>query len=73
MLVNDRIITAVAVDDRGKMMEKKLHMDDLALICSCFGFTFQPLAQKYLSAETAGDFHLDIILGSCYLKISLNG
>jgi len=28
----------------------------LALVCSCFGFTFQPLAQKYISAETAGVF-----------------
>jgi len=25
----------------------------LALVCSCFGFTFQPVAQKYLPAETA--------------------
>lgn len=26
----------------------------LACICSCFGFTLQPVAQKYTSAETAG-------------------
>lgn len=26
----------------------------LALVCSCFGFTLQPVAQKYTSAETAG-------------------
>lgn len=25
----------------------------LALVCSCFGFTLQPVAQKYTSAETA--------------------
>lgn len=25
----------------------------LVLVCSCFGFTFQPVAQKYLPAETA--------------------
>ncbi|MBR4376730.1 MAG: DMT family transporter [Spirochaetia bacterium] len=25
----------------------------LVLFCSCFGFTFQPVGQKYLSAETA--------------------
>lgn len=28
----------------------------LVLLCSCFGFTFQPLAQKYVSAETAAVF-----------------
>ena len=28
----------------------------LVLICSCFGFTFQPMAQKSLSAETAAVF-----------------
>lgn len=26
----------------------------LALVCSCFGFTLQPVAQKYTSAETTG-------------------
>lgn len=26
----------------------------LALVCSCFGFTLQPVAQRYTSAETAG-------------------
>ena len=28
----------------------------LALVCSCFGFTFQPVAQRYVSAERAGQF-----------------
>lgn len=28
----------------------------LVLVCSCFGFTFQPVGQKYLSAETAAVF-----------------
>jgi len=28
----------------------------LALVCSCFGFTFQPVGQKYLPAETAAVF-----------------
>ena len=28
----------------------------LVLVCSCFGFAFQPLAQKYVSAETAAVF-----------------
>ena len=26
----------------------------LALVCSCFGFTLQPVAQKYTSSETTG-------------------
>lgn len=26
----------------------------LAIVCSCFGFTLQPVAQKYTSVETAG-------------------
>lgn len=25
----------------------------LALVCSCFGFTFQPVAQRYTTAERA--------------------
>jgi len=28
----------------------------LALVCSCFGFTLQPVAQRYVSAEQAGAF-----------------
>ncbi|MBR1456167.1 MAG: DMT family transporter [Oscillospiraceae bacterium] len=28
----------------------------LALVCSCFGFTLQPVAQRYVSAERAGTF-----------------
>ena len=28
----------------------------LVLVCSCFGFAFQPMAQKYVSAETAAVF-----------------
>lgn len=28
----------------------------LALVCSCFGFTLQPLAQRYTSAERTGQF-----------------
>ena len=26
----------------------------LAVVCTCFGFTFQPLAQKYMTSERAG-------------------
>lgn len=43
----------------------------LALVCSCFGFTFQPLAQKYLSAETAGVFTAINPLSTCFLGILL--
>ena len=28
----------------------------LALVCTCFGYTFQPVAQRYLSAEESGMF-----------------
>lgn len=28
----------------------------LVLVCSCFGFTFQPVAQQYISAEETGMF-----------------
>ena len=45
----------------------------LALVCSCFGFTFQPLAQKYLSAETAGVFTAINPLSTCLLGILLYG
>lgn len=43
----------------------------LALVCSCFGFTFQPLAQKYISAETAGVFAAVNPLTTCALGIIL--
>lgn len=44
----------------------------LALVCSCFGFTFQPLAQKYISAETAGVFTAVNPLTTCVLGILLH-
>lgn len=44
----------------------------LALVCSCFGFTFQPLAQKYISAETAGVFSAVNPLTTCLLGIILH-
>ena len=28
----------------------------LALVCSCFGFTFQPMAQRHVSAQRAAQF-----------------
>lgn len=43
----------------------------LALICSCFGFTFQPVAQKYLSAEVAGVFTAINPLSTCLFGIIL--
>lgn len=44
----------------------------LALICSCFGFTFQPLAQKYISPEMAGVFSAINPLTTCFLGILLH-
>ena len=44
----------------------------LALVCSCFGFTFQPLAQKYISAETAGVFTAVNPLTTCIFGIILH-
>jgi len=44
----------------------------LALVCSCFGFTFQPLAQKYITPETAGVFSAINPLTTCFLGIILH-
>lgn len=41
----------------------------LALVCSCFGFTFQPLAQKYISVETASIFTAVNPLTTCFIGI----
>lgn len=41
----------------------------LILVCSCFGFTFQPLAQKYISVETAGVFSAINPLSTCAVGI----
>lgn len=45
----------------------------LALICSCFGFAFQPVAQKYISAETAAMFTAINPLTACILGIVVVG
>ena len=37
------------------------------LICSCFGFTFQPVAQKYIPSEEAGMFGIIVPLGASLL------
>ena len=41
----------------------------LVLVCSCFGFTFQPLAQKYISVEIAGIFSAINPLSTCVVGI----
>ena len=48
----------------------------LAVVCSCFGFTLQPVAQKHLSAERAGVFCAlnpltAVVLGVCFLHEGL--
>lgn len=41
----------------------------LALVCSCFGFTLQPVAQKYTSSETAGLYCAFSPLGAGFLGL----
>jgi drug/metabolite transporter (DMT)-like permease len=41
----------------------------LVLVCSCFGFLFQPVSQKYLSAETAAMYSVLNPLSSCIIGI----
>lgn len=45
----------------------------LAVVCSCFGFTFQPLGQKYLSAETAAVFSVVNPLTTSILGVIIAG
>ena len=50
----------------------------LVLVCSCFGFAFQPLGQKYLPAETAAVFTVvnpltTSILGIVVMKETITG
>ena len=45
----------------------------LVLVCSCFGFTFQPLGQKYVSAETAAVFTVVNPLAASILGIAVAG
>lgn len=43
----------------------------LVLVCSCFGFTFQPVAQKYLPAETAAMFSVMNPLASSIMGFTI--
>lgn len=45
----------------------------LVLLCSCFGFTFQPLGQRYLPAETAAVFTVVNPLTASILGIVVAG
>ena len=45
----------------------------LVLLCSCFGFTFQPVGQKYLPAETAAVFTVINPLTASVMGILLAG
>ena len=49
-----------------------LYLLALVFLCSCFGFTFQPVAQKYMSAEDAGLFcALDPLFATLWSMIFL--
>ena len=48
-------------------------MGCLVLICSCFGFAFQPVAQKYMQAETAAMFTVVNPLSCSVLGILVAG
>jgi len=45
----------------------------LVLVCSCFGFTFQPVGQKYVPAETAAVFSVVNPLTASVLGITVAG
>lgn len=45
----------------------------LVLICSCFGFAFQPLGQKYVTAETAAILTVINPLTACTMGIIVAG
>lgn len=45
----------------------------LVLVCSCFGFAFQPVGQKYVPAETAAVFTVVNPLTASLLGITLAG
>ena len=45
----------------------------LVLVCSCFGFAFQPVGQKYLPAETAAVFTVINPLTASILGIAVAG
>ena len=45
----------------------------LVLVCSCFGFAFQPLGQKYLPAETAAVFTVVNPLTASVMGVTMAG
>ena len=45
----------------------------LVLVCSCFGFTFQPVGQKYVPAETAAVFTVVNPLTASIMGITIAG
>lgn len=45
----------------------------LVLLCSCFGFTFQPVGQKYLAAETAAVFTVVNPLTASIMGVAVGG
>ena len=45
----------------------------LVLVCSCFGFAFQPVGQKYVPAETAAVFTVVNPLTASLMGITLAG
>ena len=53
--------------------EQWLMMLMLVLVCSCFGFAFQPVGQKYVPAETAAVFTVVNPLTASILGITVAG
>lgn len=53
--------------------EQWLMMLMLVLVCSCFGFAFQPVGQKYVPAETAAVFTVVNPLTASILGITIAG
>ena len=45
----------------------------LVLLCSCFGFAFQPVGQKYVPAETAAVFTVVNPLTASIMGIAIAG
>ena len=53
--------------------EQWLMMLMLVVVCSCFGFAFQPVGQKYVPAETAAVFTVVNPLTASILGITIAG
>ena len=62
-------VGTITVPEEGSTI---LYLLALVFLCSCFGFTFQPVAQKYMSAEDAGLFcALDPLFATLWSMIFL--